>query len=221
MIRSSEGNPRDFLNILASCCTFAKLSGSKKISLEQVTRVASEYFTSNKFPEIVNIHDGDNFYQRIFNKVVQNCSKLFLFSRQKAESSETVKELWHYRFIHIVNPSFAVIDENGIPHEYVLYSMDYGKLLSLKVNKNGEMFVDYMREYPKQLKEEIYSTTFRPVLSKLVKSPLVGGKLKEIEIKLKKDIGTDLVAKRGGVEFADPRDIDYLTKKCVLDSLLP
>src|SRR3989304_8032333 len=52
VVRASEGNPRDFLSILSSCCTIAKFDPKTKISLHTVKGAATAHFLGNKAPEI-------------------------------------------------------------------------------------------------------------------------------------------------------------------------
>lgn len=221
VVRSSEGNPRDFLIILSSCCNIAKLS-EQKIALDQVMRSVLEYFNGNKQPYIGDIPGGQDLYKKIFDEAVRNNSKLFLFSRQKAESNKKLQELWHFRAIHLINQNLTVVDENNMPHEYMVYSMDYGKLLSLKVDARGEEIVNKMLEKVEMLPEVLggASSFGRFTLSRLANSPKAGGQLVSIKRTLIRNIGMAEVVKAGGVEPSDISDINHLIKHCVLDRLL-
>jgi hypothetical protein len=100
----------------------------------------------------------------------------------------------------------------------MLYSMDYGKLLSLKVDKMGEILVNGMLitanlliTFSGSLKAPIQfiSSTF----SKYIDTSRIKGMLKV-------SLGSFAVSKQGGVESSDTTDLNSLIKKCVLDELL-
>lgn len=204
LVRSSEGNPRDFLSVLSSCCITARLGDSKKISQKQVIEAAARFFTESKSPEIKNYPQANTLFNKIFRKVVQNRHKLFLISAEKAEYDRRIQALWHYRFIHLVMSSFTTVDEDRIPHEYAVYSMDYGKLLSLKVDKAGQELVG------------IISTASSFSLATSVISTIIirlyGRSLKQI-------MGRKHVSRKG-VEAANLADVNYLVKNCIFDDLL-
>jgi hypothetical protein len=119
---------------------------------------------------------------------------------------------------HLINPNFVVIDENGLLQEYIVYSMDYGKLLSLKVNEMGETIVNSMIITSKLIVaiSGSSSTPFKLIstgISTVINAPGIKGRLKA-------SLGAFVVSKRGGVESADIHDVNSLIKKCILDELL-
>ena len=203
LVRSSEGNPRDFLSVLSSCCITARLGDRKKISQKQVIGAAARFFTESKSPEIKNYPQANILFNKIFSRIVQNRQKQFLISAEKAENDCRIQALWHYRFIHLMSPSHTAVDEVHIPHEYAVYSMDYGKLLSLKVDKEGQKFVDAM-----SIACDVFSGG---ILSLIIEK--LGGEY------LKKVIGRQVVSRKG-VETAASTDISYLVRNCVIDDLL-
>jgi len=213
LVRSSEGNPRDFLTMLSSCCRNAKAEAitgeATKISLEKVVKAASAYFINAKAPEINSNADAEILFRKIFKCVTSHSQKLFLVSTDKALTDNRIKELWHFRFIHLVNPSYEHLGEDHVPHEYSVYSIDYGKLLSLKVSQAGETWVNKMVSSVNWL-VKLFSPSIGGVLPSFAEDPKFGGKLKQI-------VGQALVNE---VEIGELKDIQHLIDNCCIDSML-
>lgn len=213
VVRASEGNPRDFLSVLLACIVAGKLGGTKKISRTSATRTAIKHFTVNKAPEIKNNPAANDLFEGIFNRVVQNGQKIFLVSANKALRDKRIQELWHYRFIHILDSSYIYLDKNQTPHEYFVYSMDYGKLLSVKVHKEGEKVINGMIKTVEFLSQiAAFDSIITDVFEELIKTPEIGGPLKKFT-------GTFLVAGKG-VETANINNLNSLIPDCVVDDLL-
>jgi hypothetical protein len=176
--------------------------------------MAASYFNTTKAREIKNNLPAEGLYKRIFNKVIQNRQKLFLISVEKAESDPRIQEIWHYRFIHLINPNYMAVKEDGNIYEYSLYSMDYGRLLSLKVNATGEKIVDNMLSILDKASFLDRILPFRAIslASTIINLPIIGETIK-------KAAGTYIVS-REGVETADTSDVNYLIENCVVDSIL-
>jgi hypothetical protein len=209
VVRAAEGNPRDFLAILSSCCTSARAADSKKITAIQAISAAAMRFRDDKAPELRERPDVLSLYTRIFKSIVQNRQKLFLISADKAHSDDRLQQLWHYRFIHLVSASYQLMDDDNIPTEYCVYSMDYGKILSLKIDKRGEEIV-----------AQLDATTDRMV-SAIGSEGILSGMLKVLTFKfmrkpLARILGTHQVAEEG-IEHAD---ISKLVQSSILDHLL-
>jgi len=208
LIRASEGNPRDFLSIFSSCCSGGKLVREKKISQKQVIEHAIKYFTETKSHTIsFGYKAANDLFNQIFDKVVKNGQKLFFVSAKNGDN-RLLKDLWHYRFIHLVSPSYIVVDENRTPHEYIVYSMDYGKLISLKAHKTGQNIVNAMIESLDTTISEIIPEA-RDSLSQVI-TELGGEPLKEL--------GKTAAADKG-VEIADMTNIKQLETYLVDDIL--
>jgi hypothetical protein len=159
VVRASEGNPRDFLSLLASCCALRQ-SSKTKVSEKDATRTAVQYFTSAKEPTIRSNPRSGNFYKKLFERVVANKQKLFLLTAEKALADESVQELLAFRFIHLVNEKYTVLTENNLPREYAVFSMDYGKLASLKVQRKGEQLVQIMSYVAEKLGNVVGTPSF-------------------------------------------------------------
>ena len=212
LVRSSEGNPRDFLTMLSACCSNAKAEAktgdAKKISLEKVVKAALAYFIDIKAPEINSNPDAQKLFQKIFKCVTSHRQKLFLVSTEKALADNRIKELWHFRFIHLVNPSYEHLGPDHVPHEYSVYSIDYGKLVALKVSEAGETAVKKMISFLDPLLKLVGFRT--DTLSNFAQDPKLGGKLKQIA-------GRALVKE---VEIGELKDVQHLIDNCCIDSML-
>ena len=168
------------------------------------------HFHQNKGPELNNNPNAKKLFDDIFKRVVKNKQKIFLCSREKTENNSLILELWHYRFIHLVSPSMTVLDENDFPKEYIVYSMDYGKLLSLKVNEKGKKVVEGMTRGLDPL--SVLDPLVSRVLKGLLKHEKIGGSLRKIT-------GGFLVGMEG-VEGSNLNDINYLITNCVIDDII-
>ncbi len=212
IIRASEGNPRDFLSILSNCCSILTFRRKSKINEKDSIKVAMNFFTENKTPEIQNSQEANLLFTQIFQRVVQNKQKLFLVSSNGSIIDDRLRELWHYRFVHIVSENYTVLDKNGMPNEYKVYSMDYGKLLSLKIDAKGEKVVKIMNNAA-MIISEIAADRMTGILVEIL--------LGIVQTPLKKFSGKFLVSLEGeGVETASLNSPEYLIQHCVLDDLL-
>ena len=107
----------------------------------------------------------------------------------------------------MVNQSYSYLDKNMKAREYTVFSMDYGKLLSLKANERGEKFVNTMVNAA-----GVAAGSMAGFGARLLAESFVGEKLRKIA-------GKALVSS-GDIETADLSNIDYLVENCVIDKLL-
>jgi hypothetical protein len=211
IVRASEGNPRDFLSLLASCCA-VRLTHNKAVGQRDAVKAAINYFISAKEPTIKSNPKAVVFYKKLFEEVVKNKQKLFLLTTEKAEANASILELLAFRCIHMVNPKYTALEEGGLPHEYTLFSMDYGKLASLKVQRAGENLVRAMSQAASILGTIMGTPSFLTgYISKTFETLDVGSGLINVA-------GAQIVSKEG-VE-AGNIDPEILVSKCVYDSLL-
>lgn len=206
IVRASEGNPRDFLSLLAACCSSAS-QRTTALTQRDAVRLAISHFSNSKEPNIQDDTAG-KLYTKLFENVVKNKQKLFLLTAAKATRDGRIQQLWHYRFIHLVAPTYTVITEAGLPAEYSVFSMDYGKLLALKTHKAGEQVLDLMTRTL-----ERFNFSGRGLVTLALSVSLQNAGLKE---KLISVAGRSAV---GEVETAD-LDADSLAATCVYDTLL-
>lgn len=212
LIRSSEGNPRDFLRLLANCCKSAELDAGKPITERTVLDAAISHFQNDKQPEIAHNETLTVAFDKLFQLATRKGSKLFAVSSAVAEQSDVLRELWHYRFIHLVQPRLPIFAD-GASRDYDIYAMDYGKLLSLKLTREGE------KQFRKieQMTELMSTVIGVGLLDPLIKLVL---KTEGIADVLRKMLGQSAVAKQG-VERGSFEGIEQLvTAGCVADEIL-
>ncbi len=141
VVRASEGNPRDFLSMLLEACSRVSASNAT-LEIRDSVRIAASYFSNTKAPALKSNPEAADLFGSIFKEVVKKKQKLCLFSTSSAERDVRLQELWHYRFLHVVHSPLPIPDEDGVPTDYTVYSIDYGKMVSMKVHAQGEAIVD-------------------------------------------------------------------------------
>ena len=212
IVRASEGNPRDFLGLLAACCS-SRLNKGKILTQRDAVNAAVAHFVNSKE---ANLKTFDKavvvLYKKLFERVVKNKQKLFLLTSDLVDRNDRLRELLHYRFIHLVNPSYPVLTDSGLPHTYTVFSMDYGNLARLKVTSAGEKVVQS-------------AVSAAEILGKMIGGPwnLAGFittalKGSGVEENLIKTAGLTVVG-GGGVESGNI-DPEILVPNCVYDDLL-
>ena len=210
IVRASEGNPRDFLSLLSACCS-TTLSKSKPLSQKDAVKAAVLHFTNAKEANIKQSGTAIGFlYKKLFERVVQNKQKLFLITSELADKDERLRELLHYRFIHLVNPSYTVLTDKLLPHTYAVFSMDYGKLASLKAAKAGEQLVLAMTRTAGLLGVTLGSGFLTGYITNALRSAGAGDRLIQVA-------GVTVVS-AVGVESGNA-DPETLVRNCVYDDL--
>lgn len=136
IIKASEGNPRDFLSILSECCNS---TGPSNLPIKPDTAIYSSinYFSTMKSENIDDKNILDVF-NKIFIHCVKNESKLFLFSQEYCCNVNEICTLFHYRFIHLIEKDIPIIQDNEDIKHFCIYSIDFGKILSLVKTPEGE-----------------------------------------------------------------------------------
>jgi hypothetical protein len=215
VIRASEGNPRDFLQILIACCNSSIQNDKIKLSKRQVIHVASTYFYNTKLSMLKNNKFAITLYEKIFQIVVKGGRKAFLVSRKKAEQDVRLQELWHNRFIHLIDLPLTIIGDDRSVKEYMIYSMDYGRFLSLKSTKaGGELFDRIMSVsiFLEDIAIPIMGRSIAEVVAQILRETGVTRPLDEF-------IGTKIIS-INEVDEVSVEDIDYLMKNCLIDGVL-
>lgn len=144
IFRASEGNPRDLIGMLHLCADRVMQTKDSRIGTRSAIALSAQYFRENKQPELAQNSRGLNAYERLFESAVKHKSKLFRVTTRRAAGSLLLQELWQHRFVHLIEEEISVIDDDEQLASYALYSLDYGKLLSLKVRRRGERLVETM-----------------------------------------------------------------------------
>jgi hypothetical protein len=212
LIRSSEGNPRDFLRLLGNCSKSAELDAGKRITERAVLEAAISHFQNDKQPEIAHSEAVTAAFDKLFRLVTTKGSKLFAVSSAIAEKSDVLRELWHYRFIHLVHERLPIFAE-GTASDYDIYAMDYGKLLSLKLTREGEKQFKKIEAASELLSTVLGNSLLAKLINLALKSEKVGGVMRKM-------LGRSAVAEQG-VERGSFGTIEQLiTGGCVADEIL-
>jgi hypothetical protein len=143
-------------------------------------------------------------FNKLFQLVIKSGSKLFAVSSGFSEQNNILRGLWHYRFVHLIQPNLPIFTD-GTLIEYDIYSLDYGKLLSLKLTREGD------RQFKKiENATELFCSAMPNDLSPIInlvfklilKSDKIGGGLRKM-------LGRSAVAKEG-VEKGNFEGIEQL-----------
>ena len=192
IVRASEGNPRDFLGMLAACCS-SRLSKSKILTERDAVKAAVAHFVNTKEANLKTFDKAvGDLYKKLFERVVKNKQKLFLVTSDLVDGNNQLRELLHHRLIHLVSPSYPVLTKKGLPHSYAVFSMDYGNLARLKATSAGEGLVA-LASMAAGTAGTMFGGGFSGFIKDVVKQCLMGPELIKIA-------GANLVA---GVESSD------------------
>ena len=137
-VRASEGNPRDFLAMVAECCA-THGAAQLPITLRAVQASVISYFTTTK---IANFPESSINSLKLFDEIFMNClkkkTKIFSVSKPIDAKSEALKDLWAQRIIHLIDNSYEYFDVDATEiRAYAIYAVDYGKILGLRSDKAG------------------------------------------------------------------------------------
>lgn len=137
-VRSSEGNPRDFLAMIAECCA-THGSAQLPITLRAVQASVISYFTTTKIANFPNSSINSlKLFDRIFSQCLSNKSKIFSVSKEIDEVSDALRDLWAQRIIHLIDNNYEYFDSsNSEIKGYAIYAVDYSKILGLRSDKRG------------------------------------------------------------------------------------
>jgi hypothetical protein len=216
LVRASEGNPRDFIRLIANYMKSIELDSGQKVSSRDVTNAVIKHFQNEKLPIIASDRIANDMFDGFFKLVVQKSSKIFAIKSTLARENLSLRELWHYRFVHWVMQGFPYIKDDE-PTEYDVYSLDYGKLVAPKLQKGGE-------ERLKQM--ETAAEAIAPIAS-ILGVPLPLGTIIQTLLKNERVSGTlrrmfgAQQFRRQGVEEGSLEKIGELIEKgCIADQIL-
>jgi hypothetical protein len=179
LIRSSEGNPRDFLRLLGKCANSVQTESDKRITERMVFDAAISYFQEDKQPEIADRTAVIIAFEELFKLVTSKSCKVFAVSSAIGEKSDALRELWHYRFLHLVQERVPLYSKGDLK-EYDVYAMDYGKLLSLKLSREGEKNLGMIESAAVTLLGKLIGTTILlgPLISLALRNEKIGRPLR-------------------------------------------
>lgn len=137
-VRASEGNPRDFLAMVAECCA-THGAAQLPITLRAVQASVISYFNTTK---IANFPESSMNSLKLFDEIFMSClkkkTKIFSVSKPIDARSDALRDLWAQRIIHLIDNNYEYFDvENTSIRSFAIYAVDYGKILGLRSNKAG------------------------------------------------------------------------------------
>ena len=128
LVRSSEGVPRDLINIFSAAYFDCLRRTKTKIDYPSVISAAQQWFERDKAP---NLNDSlQNILKRIMDEVIgKKQARCFLLERSY-QKHPTIRKLVDFRIIHILRKGYSDKDNPGV--RYNVYSLDYGTYIDLK-----------------------------------------------------------------------------------------
>ena len=125
-VRSSEGVPRDAINILIEAATKA---ASSKISMKNIREAARSWYNRDKEKAVSQRSDAIRLLRWIIDEVIGKRNARAFLLKTDIEN-ELIDHLYDSRVIHIIKQSVSGQDTPGI--RYNVYSIDYGCYVDLK-----------------------------------------------------------------------------------------
>ncbi|MEN2436802.1 hypothetical protein AAH994_15410, partial [Weeksellaceae bacterium A-14] len=130
-VRSSEGIPRDAINILSIA---ASKANDNKISVENIRSAARTWYGRGKEKAITSNQDAHKLLLWIIDEVIgQRTARAFLLQTNKKD--KLVDYLFDSRVLHIIKENISGKDTPGL--RYNVYSIDYGCYVDLLNTKNA------------------------------------------------------------------------------------
>ena len=171
-VRASEGNPRDFLAMVAECCA-THGAAQLPITLRAVQASVISYFTTTK---IANFPNGSasslNLFDLVFMKCLSNKSKIFSVSKEIDVKSDALRDLWAQRIIHLIDNNYEYFDvETVTVRAFAIYAVDYGKILGLRSDQKGGEALDGIVNSARHFVSGLYDgLTHKTILEHIEKS---------------------------------------------------
>ena len=130
-VRSSEGIPRDAINILSIA---ASKADDNKISVENIRSAARTWYSRGKEKAITSNLEAHNLLLWIIDEVIGlRTARAFLLQTNKKD--KLIDYLFDSRVLHIIKENISGKDTPGV--RYNVYSIDYGCYVDLLNTKNA------------------------------------------------------------------------------------
>lgn len=130
-VRSSEGIPRDAINILSIA---ASKANDNKISVDNIRSAARTWYGRGKEKAITSNQDAHKLLLWIIDEVIgQRNARAFLLQTNKKD--KLIDYLFDSRVLHIIKENISGKDKPGL--RYNVYSIDYGCYVDLLNTKNA------------------------------------------------------------------------------------
>jgi hypothetical protein len=130
LVRASEGNCRDLLNIFRLAYSEFRRSDSGKITLEHVTTAAKTWYRNAKLSNISPHTKDEAFLNFLIQDVIkEKRSRAFMVHYQAANHPLLIR-LLNLRLLHRMRATWTHPDRPGDPHH--IFTIDYGCYADLK-----------------------------------------------------------------------------------------
>lgn len=162
LVISSEGVPRDFINILSIACSKA---GKKRINVPAVREAAQQWFEQDKSQVLRSNEELRLLLAWIADRVIgARKARAFLVDSGNAYSRRLM-DLFDSRLIHVLKRSISTQDQPGV--RYIAYKLDYGcyvELLLTSRKPNGLFHGEDVGGDPLEVPTDDYRSIRRSVL---------------------------------------------------------
>jgi len=130
LVRASEGNCRDLLNILRLAYSEFRRSSGEKIGIEHVATAAKTWYKNAKLNNVSPNTRDEEFLNTLIQDVIKDKkSRSFMVSYQDARHPLLVR-LLNLRLLHRMRTTWTHPDRPGEP--YHIFTIDYGCYAELK-----------------------------------------------------------------------------------------
>jgi hypothetical protein len=148
LVRSAEGNCRDFLCIFGRAYFegFRQVGGASAVSIPHVRNAASSWFDTEKHANIRGEGSPARTLEYIVNKVVSGYkSRTFMVESAKAGHRDLTR-LLNERLLHRIPGYYSHPDRPGVRYE--IFTIDYGAYVRFKgtVNEPRELVIAETKE---------------------------------------------------------------------------
>jgi hypothetical protein len=130
LVRASEGNSRDLLNILRLAYSEFRRSAGEKIGIDHVATAAKTWYKNAKLNNVSPNTRDEEFLNTLIQDVIKDKkSRSFMVSYQDARHPLLVR-LLNLRLLHRMRTTWTHPDRPGEP--YHIFTIDYGCYAELK-----------------------------------------------------------------------------------------
>lgn len=134
LVRASEGNSRDLLNILKSAHSEFRRGSGDKISMDHVTTAAKTWYRNAKLSNLSHETNDEQFLNFLIQDVIKGKkSRSFMVNYQDARHPLLIR-LLNLRLLHRMRTTWTHPDKPGEP--FHIFVIDYGCYVELKGTKS-------------------------------------------------------------------------------------
>jgi hypothetical protein len=126
LVRSSEGVPRDAINIAAKAAVHA---GEKAISTPHVRKAARQWFQSDKEAALKGVPGGIELLNWVYDEVIRGKRARGFLVSQRFSNDLLLNALFDARVLHLVRRGYSAQDAPG--ERYDVYLIDFGAYVDL------------------------------------------------------------------------------------------